>query len=207
MRSRTDILNFLADRYRYGRFLEIGVKSGVNQRKVRCSYKVGVDIDAKTSPTYCMSSGEFFRANRQTFDLVFIDGDHTEEAVREDLTHALGTLEDGGTIVMHDCNPDCEWVQRPKAEFRGQKGERWCGTAWRAYCWYRMTRRDLAMCVVDVDEGVGIIQRGRQIPFHPGTLEFEYRHLEMYRVPWLNLLQPDELKAWLDERDEDRVRA
>jgi predicted O-methyltransferase YrrM len=41
------------------------------------------------------------------FGLIFIDGDHSETAVRHDIAQALTLLEPGGTIACHDYGEDC----------------------------------------------------------------------------------------------------
>jgi predicted O-methyltransferase YrrM len=38
----------------------------------------------------------------QAFDLIFVDGYHSEEAVEYDVTYALPRLRDGGVICFHD---------------------------------------------------------------------------------------------------------
>lgn len=38
----------------------------------------------------------------ESFDLIFIDGDHSYEAVRSDLLRSLGLLRPGGVLVLHD---------------------------------------------------------------------------------------------------------
>jgi len=39
------------------------------------------------------------------FDFIFIDGDHTYEAVKQDLEDWLPLLEPGGTVIFHDSAP------------------------------------------------------------------------------------------------------
>ena len=41
------------------------------------------------------------------FGLVFIDGDHSAEAVREDVALALTVLRPGGVLACHDYGEDC----------------------------------------------------------------------------------------------------
>jgi len=200
--NRTEILNILAERYGYQRFLEIGVKSGINMRTVLCDYKVGVDPDRHArGATHRMFSDEFFASNDEKFDLVFIDGDHSEEQVTKDVNNALSVLMDGGAIVMHDCNPPDEWSQRPASEFKGKRGERWNGTAWRSYMDLSAENSELNMCVVDCDEGVGVIRKGLQervvLP-EPLT----YGDLTANRVNYLNLVQPSDFISWLGAIDE-----
>ncbi|MDD2757953.1 MAG: class I SAM-dependent methyltransferase [Patescibacteria group bacterium] len=42
---------------------------------------------------------------RQPFDFIFIDGDHTYEAVRQDFLQWFPLLQSGGTVAFHDSAP------------------------------------------------------------------------------------------------------
>ena len=196
--NRTEILNILVERYGYQSFLEIGVKSGINMRTVLCDYKVGIDPDRNArGATHRMFSDSFFAGNDEKFDLVFIDGDHSEEQVTKDVHNALRVLNRGGSIVMHDCNPPDEWSQRPASEFKGKRGERWNGTAWRSYMGLRASNSELNMCVVDCDEGVGVIRKGLQeLVELPEALSYD--DLVANRVSYLNLIQPNSFMSWLE---------
>ncbi len=43
-----------------------------------------------------------------SFDLIFIDGDHTKEQVKRDFENSLRFLSDDGFIVIHDVLPENE---------------------------------------------------------------------------------------------------
>lgn len=43
----------------------------------------------------------------ETFGLIFIDGDHSGQAVMHDGAYAVKLLEPGGTIAFHDYGEDC----------------------------------------------------------------------------------------------------
>ena len=97
--------------------------------------------------------------------------------VAKDVIHSLRYLSKKGTIVLHDCNPRSEERQ---IEFY-KKGKKWNGTVWKAFVRFRMKRKDLRMYVVDVDHGMGIIQKGKQkcFPFYSYdklTWDFLARH-------------------------------
>ena len=47
-------------------------------------------------------SDDFFASNTQTFDAIFIDGDHSYEQVRKDTENALRVLKPGGILIWHD---------------------------------------------------------------------------------------------------------
>jgi hypothetical protein len=61
MKTRTDLLNFLAEKYNLQRYLEIGVQvPELNFDNIKCPYKAGVDPDPKAKATFCKTSDDFF---------------------------------------------------------------------------------------------------------------------------------------------------
>ena len=146
-RTRTDVINSLIAGLGYSRYLEIGCQSDVNFDAVDATRKVGVD--PSSGGTVRMTSDEYFASAMETFDLVFIDGDHHHSQVKRDVDNALRRLAPDGTIVMHDCLPLDAHYESPN----------FCGTAWRAFL-YTRERTDLDSFVCDFDHGVGVVRRG-----------------------------------------------
>jgi predicted O-methyltransferase YrrM len=57
--------------------------------------------------TFRTQPGEAFLAGgAETFDLIFLDGDHAPRAVYREVAAALRRLRSGGTIVLHDYYPE-----------------------------------------------------------------------------------------------------
>lgn len=117
MKTRTDLLNHLVEKYNLNRYLEIGVQvPALNFDKIICKQKIGVDPDLKSGATYYGDSDTFFRCWEDIrikdqpgiFDLIFIDGLHTAEQVKKDFVNASSIISDNGFIVLHDCNPQLE---------------------------------------------------------------------------------------------------
>lgn len=50
------------------------------------------------------SAAKFFKVNRVLFDLIFVDGDHSEAGVRQDLMDFSSLLSPGGRMLFHDYN-------------------------------------------------------------------------------------------------------
>jgi len=48
----------------------------------------------------------FFANNNETFDLIFLDGDHSAETVYREIVGALDVITENGLIVLHDYFPD-----------------------------------------------------------------------------------------------------
>ena len=197
--SRTSIINHLISRGDYQSYLEIGVRDFRNFDQVCCAWKTAVDpapLGKATRPLtdniFELTSDQFFStiADDIRFDLVFIDGLHVDEQVEKDIDGALAHLSEGGTIVMHDCNPPTEFHQRDSYQVNG-KFPPWNGTTWKAFARKRMKRTDLEMMVVNTDWGVGIIRRGRQKTF-PEQREVNWSLLASRREELMNLISVEE---------------
>lgn len=218
MKTRTDLLNHLAEKYNLQRYLEIGVQvPELNFDRIKCAYKVGVDPDPNAHATFCMISDKFFSAwapvvtidvstkdtaginegypelltSDRRFDLIFIDGLHTAEQVKKDFENALKILSPNGFIVLHDCNPLQEEhtiVPRPTA--RGH----WNGDV------YKFAANLLCKKVtVDIDNGCLVYRNtddyahfdfDKNFPYNNGWDYFNENRKEL-----LNLITWDEFIA------------
>lgn len=153
--SRIDLLNWAIKTFGYKRYLEIGVGDYDCFLRVSCSYKVSVD-PARDSVTCKMTSDEYFSTHDERFDLVFIDGLHCHWQVLRDVANALAVLSDDGMIVLHDCLPTTEEMQRP---YNHGFGVPWTGDVWKAVTHVRASMTDVDVWVLDVDYGCGVIRR------------------------------------------------
>jgi hypothetical protein len=185
----TDILNRLVDAYGYQSYMEIGVQRRANNfDKIKVEDKVGVDPDPAAG-VWVGTSDEWFKNNHRLFDLIFIDGLHEYKQVFKDIMNSLGCLTEYGTIVVHDCNPTDEPMQRVPRETKV-----WTGDAWKAFVQIRQYEH-LRMYVMNTDFGVGIIQKRPQ-PLRIPEDMLTYENLDKYRDVWLNLIEPSE---WLQK--------
>jgi SAM-dependent methyltransferase len=109
---RHDVINYLIERYGYKKYLEIGVQYMVNWNEIKCETKVGVEPNPLPDERiFRMTSDAFFEQNKDDFDIVFIDGDHTYAQAKKDFLNAAAVLKNGGVIVFHDTNPiDETWT-------------------------------------------------------------------------------------------------
>jgi hypothetical protein len=192
-RARFELLNRLIEVNGYQNYLEIGVRDPtLNFDKVRAAQKQCVDPAPAGPATFKMTSDAFFdhlaRTSPETrFDLVFVDGLHIADQVERDVANSLRHLAPGGTIVLHDVNPLSRDAQTD--DYDGAK--RWNGTVWKAWAKLRATAPDLSMCVVDMDEGCGVIRRGSQTVWPLPTLDYaalDYSYLRRHRRQLLNLV-------------------
>lgn len=109
MRTHTELLNYLVNKYGLKSYLEIGVQNRKNNfNKIAVADKVGVDPDPLAMADYVTTSDEYFSEDRGKFDLVFLDGLHHADQVQRDFENSLKCLNGGGFIVIHDTLPDKE---------------------------------------------------------------------------------------------------
>jgi hypothetical protein len=161
-------------------------------------------VDPERGGTLRMTSDEFFSLNQMTFDLVFIDGDHSAKQVMVDIENALRILIVGGTIVLHDCNPAFE-----NRQFRGHGS--YNGDVWKVLSYLR-GKPDLEVVTIDIDHGVAVLRRRANL--HPLPMELRqqvarYAHdpLEAFtfaemlanKMAILRLVSVAEFRAWLSE--------
>jgi hypothetical protein len=182
--DRVKIIQQVIDKTAARNYLEIGVFRGDCFINIRARRKTAVDPapDIPLMPRlkrwfknlrvriHAQPSDVFFAGldSSVRFDVVFIDGLHTYEQTLRDVENSLRFLNDGGVVLMHDCNPVFAAAAHPaksKAEasamnLPGWTGE-WNGDVWKAICHLRSHRPDLRVFVEDCDYGVGIVTRNK----------------------------------------------
>lgn len=194
--NRISIIQSFIDKYKYKNYLEIGVQAGHCFRAIECEKKTGVDPDPSSAATIHKTSDEFFAKNKEKFDCVFIDGLHVSDQVYKDINNALACLAEGGTIIMHDCKPTSEFMQRIPLTTQNE----WTGDTWKAYVKVRQERDDLEMYVIDTDWGCGVIRAGIQEKLViPEGVEMTYENFAVHNKTWLNLISVSEFKNKLHD--------
>jgi hypothetical protein len=207
-------------------YLEIGVAQGINLVRVCAPTKIGVDpaspppivqweIQSGATNYFQMTSDEFFRnpprrLQSDGIDVAFIDGLHTYPQALADSENCLRYLNPGGVILLHDCNPPTETIATPAASWDDAARMKlpewtglWTGDVWKAIAHLRSTRKDLRVCVLDCDFGIGVVLRGESdetplLSLSPETIAgLSYRDLENNRKGILNLRTPQALLSRL----------
>lgn len=199
LKYRWEVINYLINKYEYDKFLEIGYGDGLNFGKINCNEKKTVDPNLSKKDTesckYKMTSDAFFKEaikNKETFDIIFIDGLHHSDQVDRDIEHSLKTLSDGGVVVLHDCNPPNELAQRVPI----QSGE-WTGDVWRSVIKFRRENFEFGMVVLDTDYGVGVISKDIPQTSVPDFKKLTYDVLDENRLSLLHLISPEDLHLHL----------
>jgi hypothetical protein len=191
--TRLVLIQKLIDKINAQSYVEIGLGYGNVFRSIKCPKKYGVDpqfgdyifkkgTKCNIKPTHEMTSDQFFQQNKETFDVIFIDGMHEAEYVERDINNSISCLNDGGYIICHDMNPltrESQIVPRIQGY--------WHGDVWKAWVNIRKTNPNITMCVIPQDCGLGIIQKGSQQLLDNG-LDLTYDNLEKNRKEWLNLI-------------------
>ncbi|HET7178618.1 MAG TPA: class I SAM-dependent methyltransferase [Chryseosolibacter sp.] len=170
-------------------YLEIGVNTGTCFLRIKASRKLGVDPDLKipvgrrlkyfvknptnlnsqyfeeTSDDFFEKHADLLRAHRP--EIVFIDGLHTYEQSLRDVLNSLKFLAEDGFILMHDCNPLTKAAAYPARSFEDvvslnlpDYGGIWNGDVWKSIVHLRSLHRDLDVCVLNCDHGIGVLRRG-----------------------------------------------
>jgi len=189
--TRTQLINLLLRQRKGRRYLEIGFKDKeAHFNHVSCEYKVSVGL--KPGATFVGEPDDFFARSQEQFDLIFVDGHHTEEQALKDIRNALRYLNPGGIVVIHDCMPPDAWHQREPEAY--VEGEAWNGTVWKAVL--RVFNDVRYKCsLLETDWGCGVIDTSQiQDPLSrklPEKLDYEqhYSLLMTYKLQVAQYLQ------------------
>ena len=210
---RWDILNAVAAMIHARTYLEIGVGDGTCLRRVTVPTKVGVDphpapaaLEACTYVSRRTSDDFFKNESGWQFDLVFIDGLHEAHQVYRDVQNARRVLAPNGVILLHDCYPSSEVMQRVP-----NQGGNWTGDVWKAVARLRSEDGQLVR-VVNADYGVGIVvptdspavsapTRQREAPIDLGRRwqDLTWEDLQARRSELLGLLDPWHWTEWFTQ--------
>lgn len=190
--KRFDIINHLIKNNNYKNYLEIGTQFGDCFTNIDAEYKVCVDPEKRFEGlTHEMTSDDFFAQNNKKFDIVFVDGLHTEEQCTKDILNSINCLNDNGAIVVHDCLPHCEeFIQVC-----------WNGTVFRSIIELRYNNSELDIKVVDTDCGCGVIRKNpsgqnvyNAVPLNLAKTFFYYNE---HKTELMNVISPEEfLKSY-----------
>lgn len=188
---RNEVINKLIERYGYQSYLEIGTwYTESNFDLIKIEEKYCIDPVPMGYIDFKGTSDEYFESIKNTekkYDIIFIDGLHHDYQVTRDIENSLKHLSENGIIVCHDCLPYNEKMQR-KEECEGE----WTGDVWKSIAKLRIERTDLEINVIDTDFGLGLIRRGKNIPYNHNDEELTYEYYEKNRNTLLNVISVDE---------------
>lgn len=188
--NRISIINQLIQNNNYKSYLEIGVRFKRDCfDQILCESKTSVDPSSIDLYDFNMTSDNFFQINTSKFDIIFIDGLHTAEQCYSDTINSLSTLNDTGTIVVHDTNPPDEFhqLESQKNAIKNTEDKAWNGSVWKAIFKLRKTRNDLIIETYDVDWGVTLIRRGHSDLLSIDNEFYSYSIFNKYKKEILNI--------------------
>ena len=148
---RWDLIQYLIDKYSFKKYLEIGCDDDASFSKIKIEKKIGVD--PFSGGTIRDSSDNFFKNNKDFFDIIFIDGLHIYDQVIKDINNSLKFLNKDGFILIHDCLPRTK-AHQAIPRYRGS----WNGDVWKAIVEMR-TKKDVETYTCKIDYGIGVIQK------------------------------------------------
>jgi SAM-dependent methyltransferase len=168
--GKMDIINTLAARFGYRRYLEFATRTtGLEYRRIdrgrfaecrRLLYNMpdefadGLPIDYRAAGLDIAIPLAAIAREGRRFDVILVDPYHEYQQSRRDLETALALLAPGGALVVHDCLPPNEELAQP--HFR--EGA-WCGVTYKAFVDFVIAHRELRYVTVDTDYGCGIVRK------------------------------------------------
>ena len=188
--SRTSIIQEIINHKKYKNYLEIGCDNDENFSKIQIENKIGVD--PLKGGTLRMTSDEFFKKNRQNFDIIFLDGLHTYEQTIKDIDNGLGFLNTSGVILVHDCLPKKIWNQIVPRLYG-----HWNGDVWKAIVHSRTySHVDTYTCLAD--HGIGVIfkrkNRNRLIIDKTNFKNLKFADYYKNHNQYMNIIRYEELE-------------
>ena len=189
------IINYLADKIKAKKYLEIGVDQGISFKDINIEHKVGVDPYSPYPGVIKEESDTFFKTNTEKFDIILIDGLHHADQVHRDIINALDCLNPKGYIVCHDMLPTNEEMQ-----IIPFNSGMWTGDCWRAFVELRQTRNDLEMFTIDTDMGLGVIKKGKQTLLDT-TNKINYFYFSYNKHKWMNIISLPDFYKKMGEKD------
>ena len=196
--KRWEIINRIIRSKGYEKYLEIGVRDGECFKEISCCEKTGVDPNpTSTHTTHIMPSDDFFASlgADKKFDIIFIDGLHIDWQVDKDIENSLNHLNEGGTIVLHDCNPPTEEHALEYPIFTPPVNGSWNGTVYKSLVKLRLYKNDCLLKTVDTDWGVGILTReeSKTINVFPDEA-VSWDFFDVNRKEIIGLITPEEFE-------------
>lgn len=191
MLNHTTLLNFLVERYKLKSYLEIGVHTrAINFDKIRCKYKVCVDPAVSAMADFEGTSDDFFKANTETFDLIFIDGLHHADQVKKDFDNSLKVLNPGGIIMLHDCSPALE-----KYTHVPRDSKIWCGDVYK-FAASLSSYDNIGFVTADFDHGCTVVWKQEGVKGEPvETISWPYFSKNRHQL--LNLVNVNDIHKYL----------
>ena len=123
--NRISFISAATQKFKNCRYLEIGCDNNICFKSIPVINKIGVDPDRGGNVKD--TSDNFFKNNKNEFDVIFIDGLHIYEQCRKDVINSLKVLSQNGFIFLHDMTPR-NWAEENVPRL---KDTLWTGNIWK----------------------------------------------------------------------------
>jgi hypothetical protein len=202
MLGRVDLIRSVLNCYKNPSYLEIGYGNGFCFNQMICKDKICVDPNPYVPEKFynnqqCIkkTSDDFFASNTKMFDVIFIDGDHSYDAVKRDFYNSIKFLKENGKIILHDCNPQNKWMCRPSSEFFPEKGEPWNGDGgYKLLMELYQKEENFVWSTSNEDQGCCVVKRGSRVKIDIAEKDNDsYELFDKYRKEILNLKNIEEM--------------
>lgn len=194
MTNHTQLINTIALKIQAKSYLEIGTNNCKNFNSIFVIHKVGVDPDLTSPCCVHKTSDDFFKENKETFDLIFIDGMHECEQVKRDILNSWGCLNDKGVIIVHDCNPAEEKYTHVPRDCKV-----WNGDVYKAICQLKSNNSNHTF-TIDMDYGCCVIKKPEKIGFDETLIPKNWDNFNRQRKAFLTLVSVEEalkrIESW-----------
>ncbi len=186
---RYEIIQKIINKKQYKNYLEIGCFKNETFDKINIDRKIGVD--PISGGNIRLTSDDFFKKNKEMFDVIFIDGLHVYEQVKKDILNSLNFLNKDGILLLHDCLP-----QKIRDQMIPRSHEHWNGDVWKAIVECRTLQNiDTYTCIAD--QGIGVIfKRTNQNILSLSKVNFKsikFKDYYLNNKEYMNLIEVDDL--------------
>ena len=191
--TRTDIINFLIQKFNFKNYLEIGVQfPHSNYDKIEIKNKTGVEpfpiTDLLNKGIVELTSDMFFKSLEAyvKYDIIFIDGLHTREQCLADILNSLKHLSPNGIVLVHDCLPTAEYQTTIE-----DNGKEWTGDVWKSIVDIK-AKDGLDVSTIDTDWGIGCIRINADNLGFENEIPLDWENYELLKHELLNIKSVDQ---------------
>lgn len=153
--NRVSFISAATHKFNDCRYLEIGCDNNICFKSIPVINKIGVD--PISGGNVKETSDNFFKDNKNKFDVIFIDGLHIYEQCRKDVINSLKVLEKNGFMLLHDMTPR-NWAEENVPRL---KNTLWTGNIWKVALELSKTK-GIDFFVINADMGVGIAKKNEE---------------------------------------------
>jgi len=134
------------------KYLEIGTDRDITFNTVPLPISKKFGVDPVRGGNIRSNSNDFFLKNKEYFDVVFIDGDHSYKQAQLDVINALKFSKNKTYIIIHDMLPVNKFQATMPRQYKI-----WTGDVWKIG--FELSHsKNLRFCIANIDHGVGIAE-------------------------------------------------